>query len=199
MTTKREKPVESVCVYCGSSDHVDQVYKDSAHHLGTLLGSKNIRVVYGGGNVGLMGTVANAALDAGGEVYGIIPSHIADKEVAHHELTKLDVVGSMHERKQLMVDNSDAFVILPGGLGTMDEFFEALTWWQLGLHDKQIIIANIAGYWDPLLSLIDHIVEHKFARGVDQTYLSIVDSIEDVMEALKELPPENVNPQSKWI
>jgi len=179
----------SVCVYCGSSDNVDPAYKAAAKDLGNMLAQKGVRVVFGGGDVGLMGIVATSALNAGGEVHGIIPEHIAEKEIAHISLTKLDVVKTMHERKTIMVDNSDAFVILPGGLGTMDEFFEAFTWWQLGLHDKPIIIANIEGYWDPLLVLLNHLIEKGFARDIDSKYLITVNSVEEIAEVLLAAQP----------
>ena len=191
--------IKSVCVYCGSSSKADEVFKKAAADLGKLLADNNIRLVYGGGHVGLMGIAADAAMNGGGEVVGIIPKHIADKEIAHDSLTELHVVDTMHERKQMMVDAADAFLILPGGLGTMDEFFEIFTWWQLGLHDKPIIIVNIDGYWSPLLSLIDHIVGHKFARADDRQYLGVVDRVEEVMTALDRSPRESVSADTKWI
>ena len=129
---------------------VSDTYKDAAHQLGTLLGQNGHQLVYGGGRVGLMGIVADATLAAGGPVVGIIPEHIQVLEVEHTGLTELLVVDSMHTRKRMMVDRSDAFVVLPGGLGTLDETFEILTWKQLRLHDKPIVVANIDGYWDPL-------------------------------------------------
>ena len=144
------KDVFSVCVYCGSSSRVSDTYKDAAHQLGTLLGENGHQLVYGGGRVGLMGIVADATLAAGGSVVGIIPEHIQVLEVEHTGLTELLVVDSMHTRKRMMVDRSDAFVVLPGGLGTLDETFEILTWKQLRLHDKPIVVANIDGYWDAL-------------------------------------------------
>lgn len=182
--TNENDNIQSVCVYCGSSNDVDETYKVAAEALGRSLAQNNMRVVFGGGNVGLMGIVASSALAEGGEVYGIIPSHIAEKENAHTTLTKLDVVETMHERKQMMVDNSDAFVILPGGLGTMDEFFEIITWWQLGLHNKPIIIANIDGYWQLLIDLVEHLIAKSFARQSDRDHMKVAQTVEDVLGLL---------------
>ena len=151
------KDVFSVCVYCGSSSRVSDTYKDAAHQLGTLLGQNGHQLVYGGGRVGLMGIIADATLAAGGPVVGIIPEHIQVLEVEHTGLSELLVVDSMHTRKRMMVDRSDAFVVLrrsrhPG------RTFEILTWKQLRLHDKPIVVANIDGYWDPLEGMLDHMI-----------------------------------------
>ena len=154
----------AICVYCGSSSGVAQAYKDAAVSLGRWAGERGVDVIYGGGRVGLMGLVADAALAAGGRVTGIIPQHIVEMEVAHRTLTELLIVDTMHVRKRTMAERADAFVILPGGLGTLDETFEILTWKQLGLHDKPIFIANIDGYWDPLLALVRHGVGRGFIR-----------------------------------
>lgn len=193
------KTIKSVCVYCGSSAKVDDLFKDASRALGALLAGAGKRVVFGGGHVGLMGILADATLEHGGEVTGIIPEHISEKEIAHNGLTELRVVKTMHERKQMMVDLADAFIIMPGGLGTMDEFFEIFTWWQLGLHDKPIIIVNVDGYWSPLLALVDNIVRHKFARAEDRKHLSVIDRVEDIIDALDRAPQETLNPQTKWM
>lgn len=191
--------IKNVCVYCGSSARADEIFKQASAELGRILAENGVRIVFGGGRVGLMGIVSDAALNNGGEVVGIIPNHIAEKEVAHNGLTELYVVETMHERKQMMVDRADAFVIMPGGLGTMDEFFEIFTWWQLGLHDKPIIIINVAGFWTPLLALIDNIIEHKFARPEDRQHLKFIDSVDGVMDALIRSPKESIDAQTKWI
>ncbi len=191
--------MKSVCVYCGSSANVDQSFKDAAKRLGETLAAEKMRLVFGGGHVGLMGIVSDAVMDNGGEVVGIIPEHIAEKEVAHSGLTELHVVETMHERKQMMVDRSDAFIIMPGGLGTMDEFFEIFTWWQLGLHDKPIVIVNINEYWTPLLALLDNIIGHGFARADDRKFLTVVDDVQDVVSALQRAPEEKIDPKTKWI
>lgn len=167
--------------------------------MGAVIGRNNMKLVYGGGRVGLMGLVADATLEHGGEVLGIIPNHIKEREVDHPGLTELRVVDTMHERKQLMVDHADAFVILPGGLGTMDEFFEIMTWRQLGLHDKPIVIVNVDGFWNPLLTLIDALIAAGFARSGDRDGLVIVDKVDDVLKALERTPSERLDPQTKWI
>ncbi len=190
--------IQSVCVYCGSSSKVDEVHKKSAVDLGKALAGQGWSVVYGGGRVGLMGLAADAVLEAGANVIGIIPSHIQEREIEHTELTELHVVDSMHTRKQMMVDKSDAFVILAGGLGTLDEFFELLTWKQLGLHDKAIVVCNIDGYWDKLLGTIDHLAEKGFMRPEDKAF-RIVERVEDVIEALKKAPKQTIDPKTKWI
>lgn len=190
--------IQSVCVYCGSSSRVDQAFKDAAKELGKHLAGQNWNIVYGGGRVGLMGLVADSALEAGVKVIGVIPEHIQEREVEHTDLTELHIVDSMHTRKQMMVDRADAFVILAGGLGTLDEFFELLTWKQLGLHDKPIVICNINGYWDKLLGMIDHIAAEGFMRPEDKCFV-VVEKVEDVAEALKSAPCETIDPQTKWI
>lgn len=178
----------SVCVYCGSSARVNDVYKEAARRLGVGLARAGIQLVYGGGRVGLMGILADAALAAGGRVVGIIPEHIQALEVDHSGLTELVVVGSMHERKRMMVDRSDAFVVLPGGLGTLDETFEVVTWKQLRLHDKPILIADIAGYWAPLMRLFEHIDGEGFVSGGHRRLFSVVADIDGVLDALGHQP-----------
>jgi uncharacterized protein (TIGR00730 family) len=174
----------SICVYCGSSADVAQPYKDAAVQLGREAGEKGVEVIYGGGRVGLMGLVADAALAAGGRVTGIIPRHILEWEVAHQTLTELIVVEDMHQRKMMMFDRSQAFAILPGGLGTLDEAFEMLTWKQLGLHSKPIVVANIGGYWDGLLALVDKGVDEGFIRPRHARLFTEVRDITQVLPAM---------------
>jgi len=174
----------SICVYCASSADVAQPYKDAAVELGRAAAERGIEIVYGGGRVGLMGLLADAALAADGRVTGIIPGHIVDMEVAHQTLSELIVVRTMHERKMMMFDRSDAFVILPGGTGTLDELLEILTWKQLGLHNKPIILANIGGYWDRLLAMLRHGVEEGFIRPQHAGLLHEVGDIPAVLAAL---------------
>lgn len=193
------KTIEYVCVYCGSSSRVADVYKEAATALGNIIAAEKWKVVYGGGRVGLMGLVADAALGAGTEVVGIIPSHIQEREIEHTDLSELHIVDSMHIRKQMMVDRADAFVILAGGLGTLDEFFELLTWKQLGLHDKPVVVVNVDGYWTKMLEAIDHIASVGFMRGEDRGLFSVVDNVDQVAEALKNAPHEKFDPQTKWI
>ena len=156
--------IRRLCVYCGSSGAVDRQYREAASELGARLAAAGIGLVYGGGRVGLMGLLADAALAAGGEVTGVIPHRLRDAELAHHGVTELVVVDSMHGRKRVMAERADAFAILPGGVGTLDELFEILSWKQLALHDKPILLVDIAGYWAPLRALLEHIVARGFAR-----------------------------------
>ena len=156
--------MKSVCVYCGSSIGARPVYAQHAAALGTRLASEGLGLVYGGGNVGLMAVVADAALAAGGEVIGVIPEQLVGWEVAHQGLTRLEIVATMHERKARMFDLSDAFVALPGGFGTLDEMFEMLTWRQLGLGDKPCAFLDVDGYFAPLMAMLDRMLEEGFLR-----------------------------------
>ncbi|MGE3622643.1 MAG: TIGR00730 family Rossman fold protein [Bdellovibrionales bacterium] len=177
-------PLRSVCVYCGSANNLSPHYKKIALEVSTALAKRGLDLVYGGGHVGLMGIVADAALAAGGKVVGIIPEHIRAQEIQHTGLTKLHVVPDMHTRKRMMVENSDAFVILPGGLGTLDETFEIITWKKLHLHSKPIIIYNEGGFWNPLIQLIGHMVAENFAARKDLDLFTTVTSVDDMLAAL---------------
>ena len=190
--------ITSVCVYCGSSGAVDETFRDAAKAVGDALGKRGIRLIYGGGRVGLMGIAADAALAAGGEVVGIIPSHIQSLEIEHTGLTELHIVDDMHTRKRMMAEQSDGFVILPGGLGTLDETFEILTWKQLRLHDKPVVIADIGGYWGPLMGLIDHLIDAGFARPEHRNLYTVTDTVEGIFEALAAAPQPTIDPQLKW-
>jgi len=161
----------AVCVFCGSAFGRRQAYKDAAVEVGRLLAESGFTLVYGGGNVGLMGVVADACLAAGGQVVGVIPQSMVERELAHRGLTELHIVGSMHERKALMAERADAFLALPGGFGTFDELFEILTWRQIRIHQKPVGLLNVAGYFDPLLALADHAVEEGFLRATDRPNL----------------------------
>jgi uncharacterized protein (TIGR00730 family) len=156
--------LRSLAVFCGSSSGLAPIYKEAARELGRLLGQQAIRLVYGGGHVGLMGVVADACLNAGGRVIGVIPQALADKEVAHRGLTELRVVGSMHERKAMMAELSDAFLALPGGYGTWDELFEALTWSQLGIQNKVCGLLNVNGYYDSMIAMVGRASAEGFIR-----------------------------------
>lgn len=191
--------INAVCVYCGSSQNVDDAYKQAARDFGRILAAEGITLVYGGGKVGLMGLIADTVLENGGKVVGIIPEHISEREVQHMGLTELHVVDSMHTRKQKMVDESDAFVVLPGGVGTLDETCEIITWRQLGIHDMPICIANINGYWDPFLGMIDHLIKSGFMRQDDIHTFSVVERTEEIMPKLKSTPREKFDPSTKWI
>lgn len=180
--------IRSLCVYCGSSDLADPAHRHAAAALGRVLAAKAIELVFGGGRVGLMGVIADAALSAGGRVTGIIPSHLIRAEVGHASVSELIVVETMHERKEAMFRRSDAFAVLPGGPGTLDETFEILTWRQLRLHGKPVVICNLGGYWDPLLELVDRMVAAKYARPEFRGFFTVVDRIEDVLPALAAAP-----------
>jgi uncharacterized protein (TIGR00730 family) len=156
--------MKNICVYCGSAAGARSDYVDAARRLGRVMAERGLGLVYGGGRVGLMGVVADAALAAGGRVVGVIPEALASAEVAHDALTELHVVADMHRRKAMMADRADAFLTLPGGIGTFEEFFETLSWTALHLHHKPMGVLNVAGYFDPLLAMLDHAVAERFAR-----------------------------------
>jgi hypothetical protein len=178
-----------VCVFAGSSAGAHSEYREAAHVLGHALAERGIGVVYGGACVGLMGAMADAALAANGEVIGVIPSALVAKEIAHDGLTDLRIVASMHERKALMADLSDAFVALPGGWGTLEEFFEVLTWGQLGLHHKPCGLLNARGYFDGLLSFLDLTVEHGFVRREYRSMIAVSDSPGALLDMLASYRP----------
>lgn len=177
--------IKSLCVYCGSGSGHNPHFASAARELGRDMAERKVKLIYGGARIGLMGAVADACLSHGGEVTGIIPSHLDEIEVGHRGLTELKVVESMHIRKKLMFDLSDGFVILPGGLGTLDEFFEILTWRQLQLHDKPVVLLNLDGYWDPLLSMMDHIVETGFARAEARQHFSVIHQVSRLFDILR--------------
>lgn len=171
------RPHYSVCVYCGSRFGADPAYKAAATEMGAALADEGWRLVYGAGDVGLMGAVARAAQEAGAETLGVIPIHLLSLEVGKRDLTQFIVTEDMHERKKVMYMNSDAIVVMPGGAGSLDELFEVLTWRQLGLHDKPIILLNTGGYWEPLLALLDHIIAQGFAEASLRDYLSVAGDV----------------------
>jgi len=191
--------VKRLCVYCGASDLVDPVYRAAAVELGTRLADAGIELVYGGGRIGLMGRLADAVLQAGGRVTGIIPAHLDNREIGHHGVNELIVVGSMHERKQLMFERSDAFAVLPGGIGTIEETFEIITWKQLLLHDKPIVIVDIAGYWQKLQALVDHVIEKGFASRRSRALFQVVDTVDMLMEALAAAHEPVLEPEARLI
>jgi len=165
--------MRSICVFCGSSSGNDLAYEDAARSLGETLAESGITLIYGGGHVGLMGIVANAALASGGEAVGVIPHSLVEREIAHNGLTDLHVVGSMHERKAMMSELSEGFIALPGGTGTMEEFFEVLTWAQLGEHGKPCGLLNVAEYYDPLLAVFDHMVANGFLSEANRSIVIV--------------------------
>jgi uncharacterized protein (TIGR00730 family) len=178
------RQIRSICVYCGSGTGADPAFIDAARKLGEMLAKGGIRLVYGGGRIGLMGEVARAVLDAGGEVTGIIPEFLKARELMLPEAQELHVVKDMHARKQMMFERADAFIALPGGIGTLEELVEQMTWAQLGRHDKPILIADINGFWRPLLSLLAHMRENGFVRpGLEVRYL-VAERIEDAIDMI---------------
>ncbi len=179
--------MERICVYCGSKRGSDPVYAEAARELGLLMGERGLGLVYGGASVGLMGVIADAVLEAGGEVIGVIPRFLQQKEVAHHGLTQLHVVDGMHARKALMADLSDAFIALPGGLGTLEELFEMLTWGQLDMHAKPCGALNVEDYYTPLAHFLDQTVRAGFVRQEHRRLLTIDDSPELLLRRLEEL------------
>ena len=178
--------IHSVCVYCGSSPGGRKSYAAAAEQLGTSLARNGIRLVYGGGSVGLMGVVADAALKAGGLVIGVIPKALRDLDVAHHGLTELRVVDTMHERKALMNSLSDAFAILPGALGTFDEMFEALTWGQLGIHRKPCAVFDVDDYFAPLFALLEHAAREGFLRPAHASLLQRASTADELLRVLRD-------------
>jgi uncharacterized protein (TIGR00730 family) len=188
--------MKRICVFCGSSVGGKPEYSEAAITLGGLLARRNIGLVYGGGNVGLMGVIANAVLDAGGEAIGVIPHSLAQREIEHRGLTELHVVDSMHTRKAMMADLSDAFIAMPGGVGTFEELFEAITWTQLGLHRKPCGLLNVAGFYTPLAAFIDQAVTEGFIKPVHRASIVVDDNAERLLDTLAAVSLPDV---PKWI
>ena len=188
--------MKSVCVFCGSHPGEDPAYEGAARALGETLAAMGIELVYGGGHVGLMGAIADAALAAGGEVTGVMPRALVDREIAHTGLTRLHVVGSMHERKAMMSELSEGFVALPGGSGTLEEFFEVLTWAQLGEHGKPCGLLNVAGYYDPLLAFFDHMLNRGFMSEKPRTMVLVETDLTALLESFEEYRPPKT---ARWI
>ncbi len=174
----------SVTVYCSSSNHVSEAFFAAATALGKALAEHRIGLVFGGGNVGLMGSIANAVMQNGGSVRGIIPRFLEEKEVAHYGITELHVVETMHERKMKLVEWGDAFIVLPGGFGTLDELMEIITWRHLGHHDKPILLFNINGFWNPLTDFFDNLASQHMVKADHHKLYTICNSIEDILAAL---------------
>lgn len=191
--------VTSLCVYCGSRNGRNGQFTKSAEKLGRLLAHRNIRLVYGGGNVGLMGILANSVMNNGGAVTGIIPKHLNEAEVGWKEATDFYVVDNMHERKRMMFDHSDAFVSLPGSIGTLDETIEVITWKQLGLHNKPIILINQDRYWQPFLDLIDNFIKEEFTTTHTLDLFHVVKSVDEIIPLLESLPEIEQGAKNKLI
>lgn len=188
-------PLRALAVFCGSHSGNDPRHRAAAEELGRELARREVRLVYGGGSVGLMGVVADAALAAGGRVTGVLPRFLHDREVGHRGLTELRLVESMHERKAVMAERSDAFVALPGGIGTLEEIFEVWTWVLLGLHDKPCGLLNVAGYFDPLVEFLDRTVAAGFVGAAQRALLQVAPGVDELLARLASAP---VPPPAKW-
>ena len=189
--------MQRVCVFCGASSGRLPAYAEAARAFGAAAAARGTGIVYGGGRVGLMGAVADGALSAGGEVIGVIPQELVDRELAHGGLSKLHVVGSLHERKALMAELSDGFVALPGGFGTLDELLEQLTWSQLGLHDKPVGLLDVEEYWRPLIALARHATAEGFVRGSDLAAIAVATDAPGLLGRLERLARAE-RPRPKW-
>lgn len=180
----------SICLYCGSSNEAPAAHLALAADFGRRLAAEGVELVYGGGRVGLMGAAAEAAKAAGGRVVGIIPDFLIRREVGYKGLDEMLVTGSMHERKRLMAERAEAFCVLPGGLGTLDETFEIVTWAQLGLHEKPVVLLNHEGFWDPLLALVERLAENRYIRPGHRGLLQVAPDLSALLELLRGLPPD---------
>jgi uncharacterized protein (TIGR00730 family) len=188
--------VRRVCVYAGSNPGTHPAYAKAARTLAAELAARGIGLVYGGGKVGLMGVIADSVLAAGGEAIGVMPQALIDREIGHPRLTELKVVGSMHERKAQMAELADAFVALPGGIGTLEELIEVYTWSQLGIHDKACGVLNVRGYYDGLATFLDHAVSEGFLRPQHRAVLSVAEDPAELLDALAAFQPPQV---AKWL
>ncbi|HEX7046212.1 MAG TPA: TIGR00730 family Rossman fold protein [Gammaproteobacteria bacterium] len=181
--------IQNLCVFCGSSRGEDSRYANAAREMGRLMVERGYGLVYGGGRVGLMGEIASAVLEAGGEAVGVIPEALLKREVGHGALTRLEVVDSMHERKARMAELADGFIAMPGGFGTFEEWFEIITWAQLGIHDKPCVLLNVAGYFDPLLALIERAVNEKFIRTEHRKLFAVAEAPAKVLDCVAAFEP----------
>lgn len=178
------KEMKSICVFCGAQNAVPKTHIEMARTLGVDMAKAGKQLVYGGGDCGLMGAVANGVLEGNGKAIGVFPRSLGRIEVEHKGLTQMIMVDSMHERKQIMYDHADVFVILPGGFGTLDEMFEVITWHQIGIHSKKVIIFNHENYWDHLISLMNNIIETGFAKEINRTFYTVVNTKEELYSML---------------
>lgn len=192
-----ESAMRSICVYCGSSDQMSPVYTTAAREMGAAIARRGMQVIYGAGSTGLMGALADGALGVGGEVIGVIPGYFNTPQLAHNGLTHLEVVETIHQRKARLIELADAFIALPGGYGTLEELFEVLTWAQIGLHDKPVGLLNVAGYYDPLLTLIEHIRQQGFIYDEHRSLFTHASHPEQLLDALhNHRPPEGLE---RWL
>jgi uncharacterized protein (TIGR00730 family) len=194
------KEIQSVGVYCSSYESLDPLYRKAARELGQKLAEHHMTMVYGGGALGLMGEVSREVMKQGGRVVGFMPHHLKKYEDPNWSITELHMVDTMHTRKRLMFEHSDAFMVLPGGFGTLDETFELITWRQLKLHEKQIIFININNYWTPLLELTNNIFEQHFAKTEHRKFFQFVNSVQEAFQALSHAPePPSHEPVAEWV
>ena len=191
--------VKTVCVYCGSSGSTRESHRTAARELGARIGSAGIRLVFGGGRVGLMGLIADAALEAGGNVTGVIPRFLKAREVEHKGCSELIVTENMHDRKRHMAALADAIVVLPGGLGTLDEAFEILTWKQLGLHDMPVVFANIDGFWTHLVRLVESQIAENYVRKSERSLFNVAATVAEILPLLDSLPAATISFEEKWV
>lgn len=189
--------VKSICIYCGAATGARPEYAEAARELGRRMAEAGIRLVYGGGKVGLMGIIADAVLAAGGQVIGVIPKALMEKEVGHQGLTELHVVENMHQRKQMMADLSDAFIAMPGGIGTCEELFEVFTWLQIGYHAKPIGLLNVEHYYDPLMTFLTSMVTEQFLKGPQLDQLQVADSPAALLDTMLHFKPEQIDRWAK--
>jgi uncharacterized protein (TIGR00730 family) len=188
--------LSSICIFCGSNAGAQPAYVETAEAVGRGLAQRGVRLVYGGSKAGMMGALADAARFAGGDVVGVMPQAMVDREIAHTGLDDLRIVGSMHERKALMAELSDAFIALPGGVGTLEELFEVYTWAQLGIHDKPLGLLDVAGYYRPLIAFLDHSVQERFVRASTRSLLAVDDDLDALLAALEAWRPPT---EHKWM
>lgn len=188
--------MKSITVFCGSSFGTEEIYKEQAYLVGKIFAKENIRLIYGGANVGLMGAVADGVIENEGKAIGVLPHFLQSKEIAHTNLTELILVETMHERKTKMNELSDGVIVLPGGYGTLEEFFEMITWAQLGLHKKPIAILNINGFYDDLIKLVQTMVDKGFLKQINQEMLLVSDAIDELLEKMRTYNAPTVG---KWI
>lgn len=187
--------MKNICVFLGANPGKSEIYAEAARSLGQELARRDITTVYGGSNMGLMGILAESALAAGGKVIGVIPNSLVQKEISHHGLTELHVVDTMHERKSMMAEISDGFIALPGGIGTMDEFFEIFTWGQLGFHQKPCGLLNIGGYYSKLMTFLDQVVDEGFLKKAHKEMVVLASTPTEILDAFSHYTPPTV---SKW-
>jgi uncharacterized protein (TIGR00730 family) len=188
--------LKSICLYCGSSPGTNPAYRDAAAQFGETLAEREIRLIYGGGSVGLMGVAADACLARGGEVIGVIPKLLMEKEVGHKGVSKMHIVDNMHERKALMTDLADGFIALPGGFGTLDELFEALTWLQLGYHGKPVGLLNVAGFFNGLITFLDHARDERFLRPLHRDALCVDKNLSTLIGKMQQVEAPDT---AKWL